>query len=46
VAQSTTGNEELGRCVASRVHTWVFPRLKGGGNVVVTYPFLFKQSGE
>nr|BDT35999.1 adventurous gliding motility protein GltG [Myxococcus sp. MH1] len=46
VAQSTAGNAELETCVAGRVRTWKFPEPKGGGVVVVTYPFIFKQSGE
>ncbi len=46
VAQSTAGNAELENCVAGRVRTWLFPKPKGGGVVVVTYPFIFKQSGE
>lgn len=46
VAQSTANNAELESCVAGRVRTWQFPKPKGGGMVVVTYPFIFKQSGE
>jgi len=46
VAQSTAGNSELETCVAGRVHTWIFPKPKGGGVVIVTYPFIFKPSGE
>ncbi|NOJ78934.1 adventurous gliding motility protein GltG [Myxococcus xanthus] len=46
VAQSTAANAELETCVAGRVRTWKFPEPKGGGVVVVTYPFIFKQSGE
>ncbi|HVE82180.1 MAG TPA: adventurous gliding motility protein GltG [Myxococcales bacterium] len=46
VAQSTTSNAELEMCVAGRVRTWVFPKPKGGGVVVVTYPFLFQQAGQ
>jgi TonB family protein len=46
VAQSTANNADLETCVASRVRTWIFPKPKGGGVVVVTYPFIFKQSGE
>ena len=45
VAQSTVDNDELEACVAGRVRTWLFPIPKGGGVVIVTYPFLFKQSG-
>ncbi len=29
-----------------RVLTWIFPKPKGGGVAVVTYPFVFKQAGE
>lgn len=46
VAQSTVGNAELEACVAGRVRTWNFPKPKGGGIVIVTYPFIFKQSGQ
>lgn len=46
VAQSTVNNAELEACVAGRVRTWTFPKPKGGGMVVVTYPFIFKQSGQ
>ncbi len=47
VAQSTMSPSvpEMEACVAGRVRTWVFPKPKGGGVVVVTYPFIFKQSG-
>ncbi|WP_224246229.1 adventurous gliding motility protein GltG [Hyalangium gracile] len=46
VAQSTASNAELESCVAGRVRTWQFPKPKGGGVVIVTYPFIFKASGE
>lgn len=46
VANATTNNAELETCVAGRVRTWLFPKPKGGGVVIVTYPFVFKQSGE
>lgn len=36
---------EVGACVVSKVRGWSFPKPKGGGVVVVTYPFLFKQAG-
>ena len=36
---------ELEACVVSRVRSWIFPRPKGGGVAVVTYPFVFAQSG-
>jgi TonB family protein len=46
VSQSTAGNAELETCVAGRVRTWQFPKPKGGGVVIVSYPFIFKQSGD
>jgi TonB family protein len=46
VAQTTVNNSELEQCIAGRVQTWQFPKPKGGGVVIVTYPFLLKQSGE
>ena len=46
VAQSTVNDATMETCLASRVRTWQFPKPKGGGVVIVTYPFIFKQSGE
>lgn len=46
VVSSSANNAELETCVAGRVRTWVFPKPKGGGVVIVTYPFIFKQSGQ
>jgi hypothetical protein len=46
VVNSTTNTPELDRCIAGRVLTWIFPKPKGGGVAVVTYPFVFKQAGE
>jgi TonB family protein len=42
VAESTVGNEAMDTCVTDAVRTWTFPRPKGDGVVVVTYPFLFR----
>lgn len=44
VAESTASNAELETCVSGKVATWAFPKPKGGGEVVVTYPFIFKAS--
>ena len=38
-------NANVENCLASRIKTWVFPKPKGGGIVIVNYPFVFKQSG-
>ena len=46
VVNSTTNTRELDQCIAGRVLTWIFPKPKGGGVAVVTYPFVFKQAGE
>jgi hypothetical protein len=46
VTTTTTGTPDLDRCIAGRVLTWIFPKPKGGGVAVVTYPFVFKQAGE
>ena len=45
VKESTLSNKEVGRCVASKIRTWKFPKPKGGGIVIVRYPFVFKTSG-
>jgi hypothetical protein len=39
-------NPELEECIIGRVLAWVFPKPKDGGLVVITYPFILKQSGE
>ena len=43
-ADSTVDDDALVECVTSTVMGWVFPEPQGGGVVVVTYPFIFKQS--
>ena len=45
VKQSTMSVPEVGRCITAKIRTWRFPKPKGGGIVVVNYPFLFKASG-
>jgi TonB family protein len=44
VARSTVNNAGLEQCVAARMRTWTFPKVVGGGIVMVTYPFIFKPS--
>ncbi|MCI0572009.1 MAG: adventurous gliding motility protein GltG [Myxococcaceae bacterium] len=46
VETSTANNEDLETCIAGRVRTWIFPKPKGGGVVIVKYPFIFKAAGE
>jgi TonB family protein len=46
IDQSTLGNANVESCIVSRVYQWQFPKPKGGGIVVVNYPFLLKASGD
>ncbi|MGI5864137.1 MAG: adventurous gliding motility protein GltG [Myxococcales bacterium] len=47
VAEGTTLHDRaVGDCITLRVRSWLFPQPKGGGSVIVTYPFVFKQAGE
>lgn len=45
VAQSTLKNSEVERCITAKIRTWKFPKPKGGGIVIVKYPFIFKTAG-
>jgi len=40
--QTTVNNSEMEKCIADSVRTWQFPKPKGGGVVVVSYPFMFR----
>lgn len=44
VVESTMKNAGVENCLADKIKRWVFPAPKGGGIVVVTYPFIFKPS--
>ncbi|MCA9668304.1 MAG: AgmX/PglI C-terminal domain-containing protein [Myxococcales bacterium] len=39
------GIDRVARCVSRAVGRWRFPAARGGGIVVVTYPFVFRHSG-
>jgi hypothetical protein len=45
VTQSTLNNEAVESCMMSKIRTWKFPQPKGGGIVVVRYPFILKANG-
>lgn len=45
VAESSMNNKAAESCITGKVRGWVFPKPKGGGIVIVTYPFIFKQGG-
>ena len=42
VASSSLNNKKVERCMAGKVRRWVFPEPKGGGIVIVKYPFNLK----
>lgn len=44
-AETQMKNANVEGCLATKIKTWVFPKPKGGGIVIVNYPFVFKQSG-
>ncbi len=45
VKQSTLGDPSLDDCILRRLNRWAFPKPKGGVDVSVTYPFIFKTLG-
>lgn len=46
VVESTVKSQQLEDCVAGRVRMWQFPKPPGGGTVSVTYPFVFRATGQ
>jgi TonB family protein len=45
VASSTLRNSRVERCIASAVRRWLFPKPRGGGIVIVNYPFVLRSAG-
>jgi outer membrane biosynthesis protein TonB len=45
IKQSTLPDPRLDDCIIRRLVTWKFPYPKGGIDVAVTYPFIFKALG-
>ncbi len=45
VKTSTLPDPRLDDCILRRLNTWKFPNPKGGIDVAVTYPFIFKTLG-
>ena len=43
-AESTMNSRAVESCLVGKIKRWVFPAPKGGGIVVVKYPFIFKPS--
>jgi hypothetical protein len=45
VKETTLKSAEVERCMGAKIRTWTFPKPKGGGIVIVKYPFVLKRSG-
>ncbi|MBW2731975.1 MAG: AgmX/PglI C-terminal domain-containing protein [Deltaproteobacteria bacterium] len=45
VQQSTLKNQKVETCIARAVRRWLFPKPKGGGIVIVSYPFVLRTAG-
>jgi TonB family protein len=44
IFQSSLHNSIVENCIIQKIGKWKFPQPKGGTQVVVTYPFLFKNT--
>lgn len=42
VKSTTMKNKAVENCILAKIKNWNFPKPKGGGQVLVSYPFLFK----
>lgn len=42
VKNTTMNNKPVENCILAKIKNWNFPKPKGGGQVLVSYPFLFK----
>ncbi|MCO5144229.1 MAG: AgmX/PglI C-terminal domain-containing protein [Oligoflexia bacterium] len=42
VKKTTMNNSAVENCITGKIKNWTFPKPKGGGQVIVSYPFLFK----
>ncbi len=42
VKKSTMNSKPVENCILGKIKSWNFPKPKGGGQVIVSYPFLFK----
>ncbi len=43
--KESCGDTKLDRCITDRLMTWKFPKPRGGVDVGVSYPFIFKSLG-
>lgn len=45
VQKSSVGERRVEQCITSAVRRWTFPQPSDGGVVMVTYPFVLRQTG-
>jgi hypothetical protein len=46
IQETSMASEPVESCMINHVRRWVFPAPQGGGTVQVTYPYVFKSSGQ
>ena len=42
---TTLADDKVHRCMMERIQSWQFPKPKGGGMAVITYPWILRASG-
>jgi hypothetical protein len=42
---TTLDDAKVHECMMSRIQSWAFPKPKGGGIAVITYPWILRSSG-
>jgi TonB family protein len=45
VSESSLGNRKVEECMITDIKRWRFPEPRGGGQVFVTYPWVFRAAG-
>jgi hypothetical protein len=45
VGETSMNNSNVENCMSTKIRRWKFPEPKGGGQVFVTYPWIFKAAG-
>lgn len=45
IAESGLKNDAVERCIVDRVRSWRFPEPAGGGEVAITFPWVFSTAG-
>lgn len=44
IKETTMNNQNVENCIVGKIKGWRFPEPKGGGIVIVTYPFILKRT--